>query len=63
MRAKDDARKTAARIKRAEDVAHATITRAFDKVIHTLQRERTEWVIRQARRRRPKALPPQEPER
>lgn len=50
MRKRDDERRTAARVKRAEDAAHATILRAFDKVIHALQREATEYRIRSARR-------------
>ena len=41
-----------ARIKRAEDTAHATIQRAFDRVIATLQRERTEYEVRAARRQK-----------
>jgi hypothetical protein len=53
MRTKEDQRRTLARIKRAEDAAHATITRAFDRVIQALQRERTEYAIRAARRQKP----------
>lgn len=54
MRTKDDQRKTMARIKRADDAAHATIQRAFDRLLHTLQNERREYVIRQARRAKAK---------
>lgn len=50
MRKRDDQAATMRRIKRVEDEAHATIQRAFDRVIHALQRERTEYAIRQARR-------------
>jgi hypothetical protein len=39
-----------ARIRRVEDAADATIRRAFDRVIHTLQRELTEYQIRAKRR-------------
>lgn len=53
MRTKEDERRTLARIKRAEDAAHATIARALDRVIHALQREKTEYVIRKARRQKP----------
>lgn len=53
MRTKEDQRRTMARIKRAEDSAHATIQRAFDRVLHTLQNERREYVIRQSRRQKP----------
>ena len=52
MRTKDDQRRTMARIKRAEDAAHATMQRSFDRIIATLQRERTEYAIRDARRRK-----------
>jgi hypothetical protein len=51
MRAKDDQRRTMRRVLRAEEAAHATIQRAFDRVIQTLQRERTEYAIRAARRK------------
>ncbi len=57
MRKTEDQRRTLARIKRAEDSAHATITRAFDRMLHALQRERTEYAIRQARRTKPTAKP------
>lgn len=52
MRKAEDQRRTLGRIKRAEDAAHATIARAFDRVIHTLQREKTEYMIRAARRKK-----------
>jgi hypothetical protein len=57
MRKRDDQAATMRRIKRAEDAAHATITRAFDKVIHTIQGERTEYLIRQARRTKAPRVP------
>lgn len=50
MRVRDDQRAMLRRIKRAEDAADATIQRAFQRVIHTLERELTEYQIRAARR-------------
>lgn len=55
MRKRDDQAATMRRIKRAEDAAHATISRAFERVIQTLERERTEYVIRQRKRTKAKS--------
>lgn len=62
MRARDDQAAVMRRIKRIEDTADARVRRALEQCIHSLQREFTEYTIRQRRRERvaSPASPPQE---
>jgi hypothetical protein len=54
MRERDYRRNMLRRIKRYEDEAHATITRAFTKVIQRLQRERDAYDIHRRGRQKVK---------
>lgn len=52
MRKVEYIRQAKRRVARAEADAHATILRAFDKVLHVLQREATEMRIRMDREKK-----------
>ena len=51
MRQSDYERQTLRRIARAEAECHATVLRAFDRLMRVLERERTNAVVRATRKR------------